>query len=173
MPPRYPVTQLFPEHTRYEPIALEAIQSSILQLGVNYWKALRGSRPYPRRDELDPRKIGRALANMVVARVVDGGADFDVRIVGDEVRRAYPISLNGRLLSEIACDLPTPAARWGQAFRRVVHTALPIAIHVHVGLDNPEVNFSFAEVVCLPLGHGKSAVDHVLTFSEHALEVSS
>lgn len=170
MPPRYPVTQLFPKQTRYELIALDAVQHPILQLGVAYWRQLCGARRFAKREDLDPRKIAPALSNMILARVVDSGGDFELRIVGDEVRRAYPFALNGRLLSDIADDVPELAEKLSLAYRRVIDTQAPFAVRTFVGLDNPDVNFSYSEAVHLPLG-ANDTVDHLLTLATHTLEV--
>ncbi len=171
MPPRYPVKQLFPERTHYEPIALEALQNPVLRLGVEYWRQLCGERRFARREDLDQRKLAPALSNMIIVRVVDAGADFAFRIVGDEVRRAYPVPLNNRLMSEIAADLPVLAEKLALAYRRVIGTKSPFAVRTHVGLDNPEVNFSYAEAVHLPFGATDDAVDHLLTLAAHTLEI--
>ncbi len=170
MPPRYPVKQLFPDQTRYEVIGLEALQSPVLQQGVAYWRQLRGVRLFPNRDELDPRKIAPALSNMILARVITGGTDFEFRIVGDEVRRAYPFALNNRLMSEIATDLPELAEKLSLVYRRVIETKQPFAVRTFVGLDHPEVKFSQAEAVHLPFGATAKAVDHLLTLATHTLE---
>ena len=77
MPPRYPVNQLYPEQTRIEPIALDALNSSVVQVGLNYWCELRGERRYPRREELSPREIACALSNMVLVDVVRGVPIFN------------------------------------------------------------------------------------------------
>ncbi len=170
MPPRYPVNQLFPAQTRFELIALDAVESPVVALGIGYWRQLCGARRFARREDLDPRKIAPALSNMILARVVEGGADFTFRIVGDEVRRAYPVPLNNRLMSDIAHDLPELASKLSLAYRRVIDSKLPFAVRTFVGLDNPDVNFSYAEAVHLPLGATDDAVDHLLTLASHTLE---
>jgi hypothetical protein len=172
MPPRYPVKQLFPAQTHYEAIALEAVQSPVLQQGVEYWHQLRGARRFARREDLDPRKVSQALSNMILVRVVDAGDDFEFRIVGDEVRRAYPISLSNRLMSDIADDLPELASKLSIAYRRVIDSRLPFAVRTFVGLDNPDVNFSYAEAVHLPFGATDDVVDHLLTLAAHRLEIA-
>lgn len=171
MPPRYPVKQLFPDKTRYELIALEALESPVIRHGIAYWRTLCGERRFAKREDLDPRKITDGLSNMILVRVIDSGADFAFRIVGDEVRRAYPVPLNNRRMSEIAADLPVLAEKLSLAYRRVIATGLPLAVRTTVGLDNPEVKFSFAEAVHLPLGATDAAVDHLLTLASHTLEI--
>jgi hypothetical protein len=169
MPPRYPVKQLFPERTHYEIVPLDALHSPVLLQGVAYWRQLCGTRLFADREEVDPRKIAPALSNVILARVIDSGADFEFRIIGDEVRRAYPSPLCNRLLSDIADDLPELAEKLSLVYRRVIETRRPFAVRTFVGLDHPEVKFSQAEAVHLPLGAG-DVVDHVLTLATHTLE---
>lgn len=170
MPPRYPVRQLFPEKTHFELITPEDLQHPVLKLGFDYWRQLCGTRRMPDRDALDPRKIAPALSNMILVRVIDGGADFEFRIVGDEVRRAYPVPLNNRLMSDIAGDLPELADKLSLAYHRTIDSGAPFALRIHVGLDNPEVRFTHAEAVHLPFGKCDDTVDHLLTLATHILE---
>ena len=171
MPPRYPVRQLYPDITLYEPIAFDDLEDDSVRLGYEHWNTLRGARPYPSRKEIDARKIGRALSHLMLLEVIDHGADYRLRIVGDEVRRAYPVPLGGRLVSELALDLPKAVQTWRNMYRSVTESGCPIAMRVHVGLDVAEVCFSYAEGVCLPLGTPDNGVDHLITFASHVLEV--
>lgn len=143
-----------------------------MRFGVDYWNDLRGAKPFPRRQDINPRRIGRALSIMVLTEVVGFGADFKLRIVGDEVRRAYPVKLSGRLLSEIEKELPKPGKKWRELYEHVFGTGCPLAMQVHVGLDGPDVNFSYAEAVCLPFGTSESGVDYLVTFTARVLEIA-
>lgn len=170
MPPLYPVKLLFPEHTLTVEVPFDAIEAPAVHLGIRHWVQLRRGRPYPSREDLDVRQIGHALANMCLIQVIGSGADFLLRVVGDEVRRAYPAPLQGHLVSELAHDLPHTAKRWRDLFGAVVATGLPVAMKIRVGMDNPEVDFSVAEGVCLPLGTC-DGVDYLITFASHTLEL--
>ncbi len=169
MPPRYPVRQLYPERTTYEEISCYDLTEANVQVGVVHWSELRGSRPYPTREELDPRQLGRALESIALICVIDDGADFLIRVVGDEMRRAYPAPLSGRLVTGLSAELPMTTQRWLRIFKKVVETGKPVAARIRVGSDMPEVNFSKAEGVCLPFGP-PGRVDHLVTFACHALE---
>ena len=170
MPPRYPVTQLFPPTTYYEVVAIEDLQSAVLNSAFAYWRELCGVRRFPRREDLEPRRIALAMSHMILVRAVDGGADFLLRIVGDEVRRAYPVILANRLLSEIGSDLPELADKLGLVYRRIIATKQLFAVRTHVGLDHPDVNFSYAEAIHMPFGATDDTVDHLLTLATHTLE---
>lgn len=170
MPPRYPVKYLYPERTIFTEVPLADLHETAVRLGATQWLQLRGGRTFPSREEFDIRDVGLALTNISLIQVIGGGADFLIRIVGDEVRRAYPVRLNGRLLSELYAELPKTVPRWRAAFRKVVETGVPLAMHIQVGSDIPEVRYSYAEAVCLPLGTA-DRVEYLMTFASHALEL--
>lgn len=170
MPPRYLVRQLYPERTTFTEIAFADLEDAAICLGVTQWLQARGERKFPSRHELDIRNLGRALANMALIEVIDGGADFLIRLVGDEVRRAYPAKLNGRLISELFKELPKTVPLWRAAFRKVVETGEPLAMQIQVGSDIPEVRYSYAEAVCLPFG-AADRVEYLVSFACHALEL--
>lgn len=48
-----------------------------------YWDDLRGDLPMPRRDELDPVKIGRFLPYVLLVEVLTNPLDFRFRICGE------------------------------------------------------------------------------------------
>ncbi len=169
MPPRYLVRHLYPERTVCEEISCDDLTAPNVQIGLVHWSALRGSRPYPEREELDVRQLGRALESICLIEVIDDGADFLIRIAGDELRRAYPVPINGRLVTELSAELPMTAERWHGIFRNVVETGRLLAARIRVGSDMAEVNFSRAEGVCLPFGP-PGQVHHLVTFTSHVLE---
>jgi hypothetical protein len=154
-----------PPATTYDVIAPEDLRFDEVCEGFAYWKLLCGERPFPTREEISPRAIARLLTNLILLKVIDGGADFEFVIVGDEVQRAYSASLLRRRLSDIAKDLPNSAAYWGGVYRDIVRTGKPWAVRFAAGLDG-ETRFFEAEAVLLPLGPREGAVDHILTFGK-------
>ena len=167
-----PAPRYFPEATSVQAVSLEALQDSVLRQVRDYWRMLRGTRRFPTREDIKPRDISVAMNHMVLARIVDRGADLELKIVGDEVGRAYRAPMNGRRISELAHELPKAAARWKEIHQLVAHTRTPIALSVTVGLDTPEVNYTHAEVVCFPLGPSDNVVDHLLIFGRHVMRTA-
>ncbi len=168
MPFQEPIASTaFPDETRVEIVPLEAMVAPAVRQGIAYWQRLRGDRPYPARDDIRVRDIAGLLKHMVVAKTLDGGADFALNIVGDEVCRCYRAPIIHRRMSEIFADLPNTVQRWLPIYRRVVLTGVPIAVVVAVGLEMPEINFTHAETVCLPLGPPGQTPDYIATFAQH------
>jgi hypothetical protein len=146
-------------------IGVEELRFTALQQGYAYWNSLRGARAFPAREQLQPRCIATLLTNLILIRVLDHGLDFEYRIVGDEVSRAYRSQLNLRRLSEVGKEMPTAATYWGDVYRDICKNRKPWAVRYSPGLDG-EGHFSEAEAVLLPLGPSDDEVDHILTFGK-------
>lgn len=157
------LTTPFPYETLVEQIPCDHLVSNEVCAGYAYWQCLRGARRFPARDEIRPRDIASILRHMVLTRVLDDGGDFLLKIVGDEVARAYRAPLINRRFSEIALDLPNTTARWSKLYRQVAETGEPLAVRVVVGQEAPEINFTQAETICLPFGPADDCVDHLVT----------
>jgi len=163
-------TQRFAKRTTATIIAPETLRWAKTRLGYDYWRMLCGSRRYPSRDEIKPRDIAAALTNMALVKVIDGGADFQFRIVGDHAGRGYSADLNNRLFSSLESELPRAVANWNRVYRGVMQSGIPMAVDIVTGIDAPDINFTEAEAVFLPLGPNGDEIDHVLTFIQHALK---
>lgn len=94
-------------------VPVAELQHCAVRLGFDYWQRQRGARKFPARAQIRPNEIVSALSHFSLIKVWDGGADFEVRIAGDAMNCAYRAPLNGRLISDIATDLPLMATRSG------------------------------------------------------------
>ena len=168
--PRAEPAQEFPETTSITMIAPGELRSLPLRRGYDYWRALCGTRRFPSRDDIKPREVKFALTNMLLVKVIDDGADFQFRIIGDHAWRGYNTALTNRLLSDVAQEIPRPVANWLKIYRQVVESGAPVAEHVIAGRDAVEANFTEAEAVFLPLGSEDHKVDHILAFVNHNLK---
>jgi hypothetical protein len=153
-----------PEASSIEIVSPEALDSGPVSAGVRYWNALRGARPLPARDELEPAKMVKFLRNIVLVRVIDGGADYEYRVVGDAHVQAHGHNFRHKRLKEIEAtrvDFSTRAT-----YEHVRMTALPFAVSGWIGRYVPQSRFCYHESAFLPLGTG-SVVDHLLIVSTY------
>jgi len=157
----------FPGLTSINFVPVAEIQQRAVLLGYDYWLRQRGTRKFPARAQIRPNEIAPVLSHFALIKVWDGGSDFEVRIAGDAMNYAYRAPLNGRLLSDIATDLPLMASRWRCIFAEVIATGSALAVRTRAGHDLPETNFTDSEAVFLPLGEDDNSVDHVLLFARH------
>lgn len=156
--------------TAIERIALDEADSASIRAGIGYWRALRGQRRFPAREDLKPRNIAGLLRNMSLIRVADG--DFHYRIVGDGVVQAYDVVLHNRWLGEIERELPIFGHFVRPLLNYVVETMEPVAVRGRVGLDAQRVNFTHHENALLPLGRTDDKVDHLLALSNYVLRAA-
>jgi hypothetical protein len=157
----------FPGLTSIDFVPITELQQRAVRLGFDYWQRQCGTRKFPARTQIRPNEIATVLSQFSLIKVWEGGADYEVRIAGDSMNCAYRAPLNGRLISDIATDLPLMAARWRRIFDEIVATGLPLAVRTHAGHDLPETNFTDSEAVFLPLGDSDDVVDHLLLFAQH------
>lgn len=157
----------FPGLTAIDFVPVTELQQPSVRLGFDYWQRQRGVRKFPARSQIRPNEIVPVLSHFSLIRVLDGGSDFEVRIAGDAMNYAYRAPLNGRLISDIAADLPQMTNRWRHIFNEIIETGAPLAVRTHAGHDLPETNFTDSEAVFLPLGENDNAVDHVVLFAQH------
>lgn len=154
----------FPNITRIYEIALDALTNTNTRFGLECWQSLCQGRAFPARGDIEPRTVLPIMKSVVIVRVVDGGNDFEHRIVGDAVVMAYNATLIGRRISDIFMDAPLIAERFRDCFTQVANTKRPMAVRGVAGHDNSEMKFTEVEIVLLPLGEGDD-VDHIMTVS--------
>jgi hypothetical protein len=145
-------------------IDLDQVESPIVRAGIGYWRRLCGERKYPERTAISPSEIRGLLRNTVLIRVVDAGADFDYRIVGDAHVIAYGFSMQGKLLSEMEEYAPGHAPVLKSFYSSVVRRRTPFALRGWLERGQIQKQFIYTESVFMPLGVDDE-VDHVLNFS--------
>jgi hypothetical protein len=153
-----------PDASTVEIVAYDALDSTPVSAAVRYWDGLRGSRPLPAREELEPAKMAKFLRNIVLVRVLDGGADYEYRVVGDAHVQAHGYNFRHKRLKEIEAtrvDFSTRAT-----YEHVRTTSLPFAVRGWIGRHVPQSRFTYHESVFLPLG-AKGLVDHLLIVSTY------
>jgi hypothetical protein len=145
-------------------IPLEEIDSPILLQGIAYWRRLRGEQPFPARADVTPRGLGNLLRNTTLLRVVDGGKDYEYRIVGDAYVMAHGTTFQGLCWSEIGKLSPGYHSMIKWTYDRVVRTAEPVAMRGWIERGGHSNEYIYSEYVFLPLGDSKT-VDHILIFA--------
>jgi hypothetical protein len=158
--------------TTYEWVALADLQTTPVRDGAAYWNQLRGERPFPSRAEVNARDLVPLLPYVSIIKVIDDGADFEHRIIGDVMVRAFRVPLQNRRLSDVAKEAPDVAKHCWTPFRRVFETREPAAWRSHTGNDNTWVVISDAEIALMPLGNTPDRIDHLIGFGTHITRVA-
>jgi len=152
--------------TSIERVTLDELESPVVKQGARYWNALRGTKRFPSRNDLHPRDVASVLGNMVLIKVIDGGKDFEYRIVGEVQAKAFGYRLQGRRVSQIAVERPAYGCSLRGAYRNICEDGEPIAVRGHIGSDFAYLKFAYCEHIALPLGNDDT-VDHILIFSTY------
>ncbi len=94
------------------------------------WDDARGSRPMPRRSDIDPVKLGSTLQYVSVLDVVPGDpVDFRYRVMGQHLIKGYGVDLTGQLHTVIA-DRSRPAWPYYEAYVSCFTTKQPQALDI-------------------------------------------
>lgn len=161
-----PRSRFLPRDQLARPIELSGVESRLVREALAYWNARRGARTYPSRSEIVPRDISRLLRNVVLVRVLDGGADYEFRIVGDAAITAHGFSFQGLKVSELDARIDGYSAIVKRLYDRVVRTAEPLAMRGP--LAHIEKGHTVHEGIYLPLGPEGGPVDHLLIVAEYS-----
>jgi len=147
-----------------EPKALQKLEHPVVRAGLGCWARLHEQKPLPAKSDINPRELGRLLANTALAKVIADEDDFELRIAGDAVARAFRAPVHGARLSALSSVMPKMTALFRTQYAEVVSTREPQGWCYHVGEDLDEVTFSCAEFVVLPLSGDGLVIDHILSF---------
>ncbi|MBV8977310.1 MAG: PAS domain-containing protein [Alphaproteobacteria bacterium] len=162
MPPQ-PENELeIPEFSTGRILTLDQIESETLRTVARNWNACRGERRFPPRAAITPRGLGRTLRHVSLLRVLDGGADYEYRVVGDVQVQAYGENFRNMRLSALAKRHPKFAEGMRIFFDGVRMGRDPFGYRGWIGRDMPHTRFSYHEIAYFPLGETDDAVDHVL-----------
>jgi hypothetical protein len=142
-------------------IPLADIGNPTVRKALDAWEQARGARAMPARAQMGPRALLSVLSNTAVLRVIDGGADFEFRIVGDQIRVQQGAPLQGKRMGDVQAMLPGYGDLLGRIYRNVYEAAEPRAFRG--GYTRPADNHPFFhEVVIMPVGDDGVTVDHLI-----------
>lgn len=146
-------------------IPLDAIESPIVRQGVEYWSKLKGERAYPARADMKPRDMSPLLRNIVVIRILDGGADYEYRIVGDAHVISHGFSMQGLRVSDVDRYSPGYGPVLKSLYDRAVRRRDVYAFRGWMERGSKTKQFIYSESVFMPMGPNEGTIDHVLNFS--------
>ncbi|MGC9952764.1 MAG: PAS domain-containing protein [Rhizomicrobium sp.] len=174
MPPSsVPAFHETPDQTAVHVVTFDELESPIVKRAADYWLSLRNGRRFPAREDLHPRDMAGFLRDMALVKIIDGGADYEYRIIGDAQAQAYSVPLRGRRISEIAVTAPWFGQIAANTYEYVRRSGEPLAMRGGVGREFPEAKFVYNENVFLPLGASDDAVDHLLIVSTNVFDAFS
>jgi hypothetical protein len=146
-------------------IPLSQIDNAILLEGFELWRSLCGEHKYPPRSAVTPRLLKPMLRNTTLLRVINGGEDYEYRIVGDAYVMAHGRSYQGKLWSETG-EMSAGVQKFIKpVYDRVVQDGEPVATLGWIERGGSSTGLVYCEYIYLPLGDEAAGVDHILAFA--------
>ena len=152
-----------------ERIDIAMLRDQILLQALAVWNETKGAARFPAREAMTPRIMAPFLRNIVLVRVLDGGKEFEFRIVGDAIVQVQGGAFQGLTLTQIDEKLPGYGATLKPIYAAVVAEGSPRAYRGHVP-DGPVKRAFSHESILLPLGT-EAAVDHILVVGAYTYTV--
>jgi hypothetical protein len=143
-------------------IAIEDAVNPFVKAGVAVWQSLCGQRKFPARADLTLRAMAPFLPYAVIIAVIEDGADFEFRYVGEAQREAFKTYFKGMRVSQIEAVAPELGGLLRGAYGLAASTGVPFAVRGRVDHEPPGSKFLYHESVFLPLGASDATVDHLL-----------
>jgi hypothetical protein len=150
-----------------EIITLAQTTDVFVKKAIDYWTALKGARRFPAHSELSLRGMVAFISYVVIVRVLDGGADYQYRFVGDAQVRAFKSPINGLKVSQIEETAPYIGSLLRDAYDRTCASGEATATRGCVNFGQSEMMPHYQETALFPLGDDERTVDHLLSVGVH------
>ena len=146
-------------------ISVAEVDSAVLLQGAAYWRGLCRERKFPSRSDVTPRGLAGLLRYTTLLRVIDGGADYEYRIVGDAYVMAHGMSFQGKRWSDTEKVSPGYHKTIKSTYDCVVRKGEPVAMRGWIERGGKKSELVYSEYLSLPLGEDDRTVDHILVFA--------
>lgn len=133
-------------------VALDEADNAIVKGAIAYWRSLCGERRFPQHSELTLRGMASFLRFSVIVDVIDGGADYRYRYVGDAERQAFKVYFKGIMLSQVETHAPAFGRVLRKAYEHLRSSGVPFVVKGRVGHATTESALPHHETAFLPLG---------------------
>lgn len=159
-------------------LPLDQINSdSIIAQAYEYWQRQCRGRGFPERSDITPRGLKPLLRYAALIAVIDGGADYEYRIVGDACVQAHGYSPQGARWSALDTSGSADAKTCRKIYEAVVKTGRPVAAAGFIarkffapGYENDVV---YCTLICLPLGSADKGVEYILSFAHYHFDIAA
>ena len=132
----------------------------------DYLRDLAGTRAMPDRADINPADMLPFLPHLMILDVIDGGADFRVRVFGTGLVSLMCEERTGLLASEfgtkstIYVDLAELRARWLKVFGRAFREGGPV--HFKAPTVSPDRSYMHYHGMFAPLTKGSDSVAQII-----------
>jgi hypothetical protein len=150
-------------------VEVSQVQNPLTRKALEKWNDLRGERRFPSRKDAAPRELSALLRNIALIRVVQGGADFEFRVLGDAIVQSQMGLEIGMTTSELDDRYPGYGALLRVLYQRICDARAPQAYRGFFERAADRRSF-YHESLLLPLGADDGVVDHILVVGVFAMD---
>jgi hypothetical protein len=143
-------------------ISIDDALNPVVMMGLAYWRSLCGTMRFPARNDLTLRGMAAFLPFTVIVAVIDCGADFEFRYVGEAQRQAFGVWFKDLRVTQIEAVAPALGAILRGAYEQVRASGAPSLVRGRVDHKPLDSRLLYHETAFLPLGLDGSSVDHLL-----------
>ena len=141
--------------------SIDDAQHPTVKAAIDYWRAVRGARRFPARSELTLRGMAAVLPFTLIVAVIDGGADYEFRYVGDAERQAFKRDFKGMRVTDVEKEVPFFGNILHSTYDKVRANGEPFVVRGLVDHEPSDKWLPYHETAFLPLGSA-DVVDHIL-----------
>jgi hypothetical protein len=146
------------------PVRAEGLSfiSPQLELALAYWHEIKGEAAFPRRADLVPENIVSLWPHLMMVDVIDSGADYHIRLFGQNLVDYYGEQTGRRISESRAPELVRE--RSTKLFDFCLECREPCYAYwpVTVSQRRPVVD---VEALCLPLSSDGSKLDRLMSLN--------
>lgn len=156
-------------------VSLDAVKTDpVIDEAYRYWISQRHGRKFPARSDVSPRGLKNLLRYTALIAVIDGGADYEYRIVGDACVLAHGYTPQGMRWSALDTHDSVFASQVRKIYDSTVNAGQPYAAQGYIArqLFAPVSwnDLVHCTLLCLPLGARDAAVDYLITFAHYRFD---
>ncbi|MFT3730877.1 MAG: PAS domain-containing protein [Hyphomicrobium sp.] len=133
------------------------MQEAVSRSLYSYWNALRGSRPAPKRFEIEPSRIANNLPDAFILERIDAG-NVRFRLAGTRIAEVLGLELRGRNLFEL---FDAEDRRTLQDQMDIVAARCAVGVFQIAASSDDGMTAAF-EILILPLTHTRDSVERFL-----------
>lgn len=158
----------FQQSTSVSAIGLADIACEATLALVHAWKKWRGWHAMPSYRSWIDADLGPHHEHASMARVIDGGHDYEFEFIGDAHVRAYGMNHQGKRVSDIARLSPRFGKQLKASYDLVRISGHPHAFQGAIGDTDSSARFVWFETAYLPFG-ASGSVDCILNAAVYRL----
>ena len=132
-----------PAESRGDILPLERLDAELVRTGLSYWRSLKAGQALPERASMISCLSPQMRAQSMLVEVVERGAEYEHRFVGEEMTKAFHTDFTGKRLSDLVEGFPKFGLSLRMVYEMVRASGEPLGYRGWVGNDLPGADFVY------------------------------